>query len=63
LACSRKQVLRREGPSGKEQRFFDQRDKRKLLKTLDPHKEIQAFSFDFLWPGLAGFGGIWPDFV
>jgi hypothetical protein len=59
LACSRRQVLRREGQSG----VCLPRDQRKLLKTLVSDEEIRAFSFDFLWPGLAGFWRNFSGFV
>ena len=35
--------------------------RRKCLKALDSDKEIKVNSFDFLWPGLAGFGQIWEN--
>jgi hypothetical protein len=31
------------------------------LITLVSDKENKVNSFDFLWPGLAGFGQIWED--
>jgi hypothetical protein len=34
---------------------------RKSLIRLDSDKENPSLSFDWLWPGLAGFGWIWLD--
>jgi hypothetical protein len=42
---------RKKGPGGR----------RNPLKRLNPDKEIKVNSFDFLWPGLAGFGKIWDS--
>jgi hypothetical protein len=56
--CSEKAQQDKNAPGGR----------RNPLKRLDPDKEIKVNSFDFLWPGLAGygqdlarFGFAWPD--
>ncbi len=41
--------------------FFWPWGPRKLLKRLNPDKENKVNSFDFLWPGLAGFGRVWGN--
>jgi len=44
------------GDPGKQQRFFAPGGQRNPLKRLKTDKEIQAFFFDLLCSGLAGFG-------
>jgi hypothetical protein len=56
LACSRRQVLRREGQSG----VCLPRDQRKLLKTLVSDEEIEPFPLIFFGRAWQDFGEIFP---